>query len=66
MPLADFFDLDASDPAGRDPEFIRTVALPLFDALRTHFRAEIDGVQHVPHDAPFIAIANHNRGPQRR
>src|SRR5436309_170749 len=36
MPLADLFarDVDASDLGARDPEFIRTVALPFFDALR--------------------------------
>jgi hypothetical protein len=47
-----------------DPEFIKAVALPLFDALRTYyFRAEIDGAQNVPREGPFIAIANHNGGP---
>src|SRR5438093_369737 len=48
MQLADLFmrDVDASDPAARDPEFIRTVALPFFNALRVrYFRAEIDGLK---------------------
>ncbi len=57
-------DVDTSDLGNRDPEFIRRVALPLFDALRVHyFRAEIDGVEHVPRSGPFIAVANHNGGP---
>jgi len=66
LQLADLVahDGDASDPAARDPEFIRTVALPFFDALRVHyFRAEIDGTENVPRDRPFIAVANHNGGP---
>src|SRR4029453_8559962 len=57
MQLADFLahDVDPSDPVGHDPEFIRAVVLPLFNALRTYdFRAEIDGVQHVPRDGPFM------------
>jgi hypothetical protein len=38
MQFADLLsrDVDPSDPAGRDPEFIRAVALPLFSALRTY------------------------------
>jgi 1-acyl-sn-glycerol-3-phosphate acyltransferase len=57
-------DVDTSDLAARDPEFIRSVALPVFDALRVHyFRAEIDGVEHIPRTGPFIAVANHNGGP---
>jgi len=66
MPLADLLarPVDTSDPAARDPEFIRTVALPLFDALRVHyFRAEIEGIEQVPRDGPFIVVANHNGGP---
>ncbi len=66
MQLADLVvrNVDASDPAARDPEFIRTVALPFFDALRVHyFRAEIDGTENIPRDRPFIAVANHNGGP---
>src|SRR5206468_919304 len=47
-----------------DPEFIREIALPFFDALRIHyFRAEIEGADNVPRDRPFIAVANHNGGP---
>ena len=66
MQLADFLshDVDPSDPASRDPEFIRTVALPAFDALRTYyFRSEIEGVENVPRQGPFFAVANHNGGP---
>src|SRR5437870_9209006 len=66
MQLADLFvhDVDVSDPGARDPEFIREIALPFFDALRIHyFRAEIDGADNVPRDRPFIAVANHNGGP---
>ena len=66
MQLADLFvhDVDVSDPGARDPEFIREIALPFFDALRIHyFRAEIEGADNVPRDRPFIAVANHNGGP---
>ncbi len=66
MALADLLarPVDTSDPAARDPEFIRTVALPLFTALRVHyFRAEIEGAEHVPDHGPFIVVANHNGGP---
>lgn len=66
MQLADFLshDVDPSDSASRDPEFIRTFALPAFDALRTYyFRSEIEGVENVPRQGPFIAVANHNGGP---
>src|SRR5439155_554468 len=66
MQLADLFvhDVDVSDPGARDPEFIREVALPFFDALRVHyFRAEIEGADNVPRDRPFIAVANDNGGP---
>ena len=65
MQFADFLshDVDPSKPAGRDPEFIRAVALPLLNALRTYFRAEIEGVQNFPREGPFIAVANHNGGP---
>jgi 1-acyl-sn-glycerol-3-phosphate acyltransferase len=65
MQFADFLshDVDPSEPAGRDPEFIRAVALPLLNALRTYFRAEIEGVENFPREGPFIAVANHNGGP---
>src|SRR5262245_35131921 len=66
MQLADFLshDVDPSDPANRDPEFIRTVALPAFDALRTnYFLPEIEGRENSPRQRPFIAVANHNGGP---
>src|SRR5215475_6522320 len=65
MQFADFLshDVDPSEPAGRDPEFIRAVALPLLNALRTYFRAEIEGVQNFTREGPFIAVANHNGGP---
>src|SRR5262245_35112750 len=63
--LADFVrnDVDPCDPAGRDPEFIRGVALPLFTVLRRYFRSTLEGANNAPRDGPFIAVANHNGGP---
>jgi len=29
-------DIDPSDPANRDPEFIRTIALPVLNAIRSY------------------------------
>ena len=65
MQLADLLgeEVDASDPASRDPEFIRTVAMPVFGALRTYFRAEFEGEENVPRHGPFIAVCNHHGGP---
>jgi 1-acyl-sn-glycerol-3-phosphate acyltransferase len=57
-------DLDPNDPSGRDPDLIRRVALPVLEAARRHyFRSEIEGVEHVPEEGPFICVANHNGGP---
>jgi 1-acyl-sn-glycerol-3-phosphate acyltransferase len=57
-------DLDPDDPTGRDPELIRRFALPLLGAIqRYYFRSEVEGIEHVPKQGPFIAIANHNGGP---
>ena len=57
-------DIDASDPANRDPEFIRSVALPFLNAVRSYyFRWEAEGAEQVPSDGPFITVANHNGGP---
>src|SRR5438876_10281122 len=57
-------DIDASDPANRDPEFIRSVALPVLNAVRSYyFRWEAEGAEQVPSDGPFITVANHNGGP---
>src|SRR2546430_12406032 len=57
-------DIDASDPANRDPEFIRSAALPVLNAVRSYyFRWEAERAEHVPSDGPFITLANHNGGP---
>ena len=57
-------DIDPSDPANRDPEFIRTIALPVLNAIRSYyFRWEAEGAEQVPSDGPFITVANHNGGP---
>src|SRR5437016_1551003 len=57
-------DIDASDPANRDPEFIRSVALPFLNAVRSYyFRWEAEGAEQVPSDGPFITVANHNGVP---
>jgi len=56
-------DLDPSDPANRDTDFIKAV-LPLFEFLRVnYFRTEIIGAKHIPKDGPFIAVGNHSGGP---
>src|SRR5437016_14038455 len=57
-------DIDASDPANRDPEFIRSVALPVLNAVRSYyFRWEAEGAEQVPSAGPVITVANHNGGP---
>ena len=57
-------DLDPDDLRGRDPRFIRDVGRPFCDWLRkVYFRAEIDGIEHVPRSGSFIAVANHSGGP---
>jgi 1-acyl-sn-glycerol-3-phosphate acyltransferase len=57
-------DLSPDDPTGRDPDLIRRFALPLLGAVRRYyFRSEIEGLEHVPKEGPFICIANHNGGP---
>ena len=66
MRLADLFDgdIDPSDPANRDPEFIRSVALPVLSLFREYyFRTVPEGAEHIPRSGPFIAVANHNGGP---
>jgi 1-acyl-sn-glycerol-3-phosphate acyltransferase len=57
------FEAEPYDQAARDPEFIRSVAQPLFDRLRAYFRSEIEGGDRLPRNRPFIAVANHNGGP---
>jgi 1-acyl-sn-glycerol-3-phosphate acyltransferase len=57
-------DLDPDDLSGRDPQFIRKVGQPFCDWLRkSYFRAEVDGIEHVPRNGSFIAVANHSGGP---
>ena len=56
--------VDPDDPSCRDPEFIRTYALPFFRFIgERYFRAEVEGEEHFPRTGPFIAVANHNGGP---
>jgi 1-acyl-sn-glycerol-3-phosphate acyltransferase len=57
-------DLDPSDLGNRDPAFIRDVALPVLELVRTYyFRSEIEGTEHIPRQGSFVAVANHNGGP---
>ncbi len=52
-----------SDPANRDPGFIKAV-VPFFEFLRNHyFRTEFLGTKHFPKTGPFIAVGNHSGGP---
>jgi 1-acyl-sn-glycerol-3-phosphate acyltransferase len=57
---------DSSDPANRDPDFIRRL-MPLARALdwvgTTYFRREFDGVEHLPNRGPFLMVGNHSGGP---
>lgn len=47
----------------RDPALIRAL-LPLLSVIRDYyFRSEFEGVEHIPADGRFIAVANHNGGP---
>lgn len=56
-------DLDPSDLASRDPEFIKAV-VPLFEFLRFHyFRTEFIGAKYIPKNGPFIVVGNHSGGP---
>ena len=55
--------MDSSDLGNRDPEFLARVT-PLFFAVgQYYFRAEADGLRHVPRDRPFIAVGNHSGAP---
>jgi 1-acyl-sn-glycerol-3-phosphate acyltransferase len=57
-------DLDPSDLGNRDPKFIREVALPFLEWMREHyFRVTVEGLEAVPTDGSFIAVANHSGGP---
>jgi len=57
-------DLDPDDLSGRDPEFIREVGQPFCDWLRkTYFRADVEGLERIPRNGSFIAVANHSGGP---
>jgi 1-acyl-sn-glycerol-3-phosphate acyltransferase len=57
-------NLDPTDPAGRDPDFIEQYARPFCNWLsRAYFRAEFEGLEHVPLRPPFIAVANHSAAP---
>jgi len=56
--------VDPDDPTCRDPEFIRSYALPFFRWIGArYFRAELEGEDNLPRTGPFIAVANHNGGP---
>jgi 1-acyl-sn-glycerol-3-phosphate acyltransferase len=45
----------------RDPEFIRAVLPGLWLASTVWFRAEVDGLEHVP-DEPVLFVGNHSGG----
>lgn len=48
----------------RDPGFIEGYAGPLLELFSTHyFRTSFAGVENVPKDGPFVAVANHGGGP---
>jgi long-chain acyl-CoA synthetase len=55
--------MDPSDPANRDPVFIRMVAPPLDFIGRWYFRAEGEDTENLPASGAFIAVGNHNGGP---
>jgi 1-acyl-sn-glycerol-3-phosphate acyltransferase len=56
--------LDPDDPSQRDPAFIEESVLPFISWLRrVYFRTELEGLENVPGEGPFIAVCNHNGGP---
>ena len=58
-------NLDPDNPAHRDLDFIREVALPLLRHIGTYyFRAEGRGTENLPKNGEsFIAVGNHSGGP---
>ncbi len=58
-------NLDPDNPAHRDLDFIREVALPLLWNIGTYyFRAESRGTENLPKKGEsFIAVGNHSGGP---
>ena len=55
--------VDTSDPGYRDPALIRRVA-PILERIGTqYFRAEAEGLEHLPRRGPFLMVGNHNGGP---
>lgn len=55
--------VDPCDLDCRDPEVVRRVG-PLLEAVgRTYFRAEAEGLQHIPRSGPCLIVGNHNGGP---
>ena len=56
--------LDPDDPNGRDPEFIEKYGQPICRWVRDqYFRVDVEDIENVPTEAPFIAIANHSAAP---
>jgi 1-acyl-sn-glycerol-3-phosphate acyltransferase len=56
-------ELDPSDPASRDPEFINAVTPFVGSVATNYFRTEFEGLEHVPNTGPLIVVCNHNGGP---
>jgi hypothetical protein len=54
--------LNGTDLDAWDPEYIRRV-LPLWGTvLRTYFRSEVRGLEHIPDDGPCLLVGNHSGG----
>ncbi len=55
--LQDSETLDA-----RDPEFVKWVIEAVRAVGETYFRADVDGLNHVPEAGPVLFVGNHNGG----
>src|SRR3954454_19991896 len=52
--------LDGDDLDAWDPDYIRRV-LPLWRAvLKTYFRGEVRGLEHIPEEGPCLLVGNHS------
>lgn len=52
----------AADLEGRDPEFIRSQLPGMWLATTLYFRAEVNGLEHIPEDGPVLFVGNHSGG----
>ena len=46
----------------RDPELIRRATPLLWPLLRTWFRPDVRGLEHIPAEGPVLLVGNHSGG----